>query len=337
MKKTLLSTLLLAAVGMSAQTVNTFYTISANTYQYQLAESATPLDESASGENVAWNFSGLTAYGYSSTATLAATAGQEAEFPTTNTVVETSGEFDATQFFLNNAPGGGTFLTAANSNGILLDYAADDAFLGIFPKAYGAAAVADAVAGSFTYVTEEDTYNGTFSGTCTTSVDGYGTLTTNVGTTPAGTPVTRLKIVQVFNVVSSGFPVGTVTQTMYSYYAATPADAPVFRTLTLVMNLPILGLNNETTQSIESYYDPLMATNPFSVNKFIIAPNPVADVLHFTGDAQITKVTVTDAAGRQVLQSAIANDVNVSGLSAGIYYVTAQTDNGSTTLKVAKQ
>ncbi|MFP9099472.1 T9SS type A sorting domain-containing protein [Flavobacterium sp. RHBU_24] len=337
MKKTLLSAFLLAAVGMSAQTVNTFYTISANTYEYQLAESATLLDESASGENVTWNFSGLTAAGYSSTATIASTDGQEAEFPTTNTVVETSGDFTTTEFFLNNAQDGGTFLTAASSNGIMLDYAANNAFLGIFPKAYGAAAVADPISGSFTYVTEEDTYNGTFSGTCTTSVDGYGTLTTNVGTTPAGTPVTRLKIVQVLNIVYTGFPVGTVTQTMYSYYAAAPADAPVFRTLTMVMNLPLLGLNNETTQSIESYYDPLMATtNPFEVNKIAIAPNPVADVLHFTGNAQVTKVVVTDAAGRQVLQSA-ANDVNVSSLSAGIYYVTAQTSKGNTTLKIAKQ
>jgi hypothetical protein len=158
-----------------------------------------------------------------------------------------------------------------------------------------------------------------------------------VGTTPAGTAVTRLKIVQNLALVISGLPIGTVTQTMYSYYAALPTDAPVFRTLTLVMNFPLLGVNNETSQSIESFYDPAAATQHFAANIIAIAPNPVADVLHFAGNAQITKVTVTDAAGRQVLQQAWANDVTVSQLSAGIYYVTAQTANGVATQKIVKQ
>jgi Secretion system C-terminal sorting domain len=330
MKKTLLTVLLLAAAGVSAQTVNTFYTISPNTYTYKLAESTTLLDESAAGENVSWDFSNLTEGGDSYTATTAATT---TDFPTTNTLVETTGDFDATQFFLNNATGGGTYVTAVSSNGILLDYSTNNAFLGTFPKAYGAAATSDAVAGSFTYGEN----SGTFTGTCTTSVDGYGTLTTNVGTTPAGTPVTRLKIVQNLSLVSLGFPIGTVTQTMYSYYAASPADAPVFRTLTLVMNFPLLGVNNEASQSIESHNEPQVGTQQFTANNIAIAPNPVANVLHFTGDAQITKVTITDAAGRQVLQQAAANDVNVSGMSAGVYYVTAQTANGVATQKIVKQ
>ena len=329
MKKTLLTALLLAAVGVSAQTVNTFYTISPNTYQYKLAESAALLDESASGANAAWNFSNLTAGGNSFTAIIASAP---VDFPTTNTLVETTGDFDTTQFYLNNATGGATYVTAASSGGIVLNYSTNNAFLGTFPKAYSDAATSDPVAGSFTY----EQNSGTFTGTCTTSVDGYGTLTTNVGTTPAGTPVTRLKIVQNLNLVSGIIPLGTVTQTMYSYYAASPADAPVFRTLTLVMNFPLFGVN-DTTQSIESFYNPTADTQQFAANKIAITPNPVADVLHFTGNAQITKVTVTDAAGRQVLQQAAANDVNVAQLSAGVYYVTAHTAEGIATQKIVKQ
>lgn len=330
MKKTLLSTLLFAAVGMSAQTVNTFYTISPNTYTYKLAETAALLDESAAGENVTWNFSGFTEGGDSATTVTASTPG---DFPTTNTLVETVGDFDTTQFFLNNVTDGGTYVTAASSSGFLLDYSLNNAFLGTFPKTYGMAAVIDDVAGSFT----NGENSGTFTGTFTTSVDAYGTLTTNIGTTPAGTPVTRLKIVQDLSLVAGGFPIGTITQTMYSYYAASPVYGPVFRTFTLVMNFPLLGVNNEASQSIESYYSPTAATQQVSANKIAIAPNPVAGVMHFTGDAQITNVTITDAAGRQVLQVAKANDIDVSHLSAGVYYVAAQTPEGVTMQKIVKQ
>ncbi|RYD89966.1 MAG: T9SS type A sorting domain-containing protein, partial [Sphingobacteriales bacterium] len=316
MKKTLLSIALLTVMATSAQTVNNFYPITTNQTTYTLADSQPALDETPSGENAAWSFINLTGYGYSETTVLAATSQQQSAYPGTTSVVSTQG---ASEFFLANALNGGVSLTGASSSGIMLNYSTDNFNLGTFPKAYGNS-VTDNVAGTFT----GGGVSGTFTGTGTTSVDGYGSLNTNIGDdgTPATITVTRLKIQQNLTLSYSGIPIGTLTQVMYSYYAATPNNAPVFRTLTAVINLPLMNIN-ETQQSIESYYDPLMSVyDPANTPAMAIAPNPVKDVLHLEGTTDITGVTVFDAAGRMVLQSGAANDIAVSHLSAGIYYAT---------------
>jgi Secretion system C-terminal sorting domain len=63
----------------------------------------------------------------------------------------------------------------------------------------------------------------------------------------------------------------------------------------------------------------------------------VGDVLHFAGDATVTGITIIDASGRVVLQSKSANDIVVSNLSAGIYYVTVRWASGSTIQKMVKK
>jgi hypothetical protein len=80
-----------------------------------------------------------------------------------------------------------------------------------------------------------------------------------------------------------------------------------------------------------------LGTDKLSLNKTAIAPNPVADVLHFSGDAVITAVTVTDLSGRVVLQSKSANDIAVSHLTTGIYNVSVQSGSGTKALKMVKQ
>lgn len=337
MKKTLLSALLLAAVGASAQTVNSFYTIGTGTTDYYLAESDPAIDETATGADASWTFPNLRNYGNSQTSVLAATSDQSTAYPGTTSVVETTGDFATTQFFLANTANGQVGVTAATASGMLLNYSTNNLNLGTFPKSFQGTATDDTVAGTFSGNLDGTPIAGTFTGDATTSVDAYGFI----GYFSAGMPViitvTRLKIEQDLNLYLSGIPIplATLHQIMYSYYGENLTTGPVFRTLTATVNSATLGVN-QTQQSIESYYDIALTSEHFTALKVSIAPNPVKDILHFSGDADITAVTITDAAGRNVL-SAKGNDINVAHLNSGVYFVSAQTASGTLTQKVVKQ
>ncbi|WP_116790563.1 T9SS type A sorting domain-containing protein [Flavobacterium psychrotrophum] len=337
MKKTLLSALLLAAVGASAQTVNSFYTVSTGVTDYYLAESDPAINETPTGADASWTFPGLSNYGNSHTSVLAATTEQSTAYPGTTSVVETTGDFATTQFFLANAVNGQVGVTAATASGMLLNYSTNNLNLGTFPKSFGATATDDTVAGTFSGNLNDTAITGTFSGDATTSVDAYGIITYFSAGMPIVISVTRLKIEQDLNLYLAGIPIplATLHQVMYSYYNEGLTTGPVFRTLTATVNSATLGVN-ETQQSIESYYDLTLSSENFTALKISIAPNPVNNVLHFTGNTDITDVIITDAAGRNVL-SAKGNDINIAHLNCGVYFVSAQTASGTLTQKVVKQ
>ncbi|MDR2236973.1 MAG: choice-of-anchor J domain-containing protein [Chryseobacterium sp.] len=69
-------------------------------------------------------------------------------------------------------------------------------------------------------------------------------------------------------------------------------------------------------------------------------PNPVTDILNVESKDKIQSVNVYDASGRSVLKAEInssKSNLNLSGLNAGTYIVTAQTENGTQSVKVIKK
>lgn len=334
MKRTLLFFTLLAAMGAGAQTVNSFYPLTTTPANYRLTTSDPALDETPAGENVTWNFTSLASYGTSVTNVGEPTTEQLAEYPGITAVVNTASEGEtASEFFLTTADNGGVTLTGASSGGIELNYNTNPLDLGTFPKSFSSSAIVDDVAGGY----NADGLSGTFSGVATTVVDGYGTLNVSIDNgTEVSIAVTRLKIVQDLDLYFSGAVIGTLVQTMYSYHAETPANSPVFRTITAAVSLPAFGVN-EIQTSIESYFEPT-AGGPDTAAPLVlsIAPNPVNNVLHITGDTQVASFTVLDAMGRTVL-NASGNYADVSSLSPGIYTILVTAQGGTKTLKMAKQ
>jgi hypothetical protein len=334
MKKTLLTLTLLCAIGAKAQTVNNFYPLTAPEATYSLATSSPELDESTAGANVTWNFTNLNDYGFSETSVVTPTTAEGTTYPGTTSVIFTDTESgNPSQFFLANGINGGVSVTGVVYGGVTLNYSTNNFSLGTFPKSFDNT-VTDDVAGTFT----ANGISGTFTGSGTTSVDAHGTLNLNIGADgeEATLSVTRLKITQMLTLNYLGAPIGTLTQTMNSYYAETPANVPVFRTITATVSVP--GFNiNETQQAIESYYNPTAGIGmPEALGYFRITPNPVAGTLHLAGANEITDITVTDTAGRIVARH-VANDGDVSHLSQGIYVVSATTEKGTQTVKMVKQ
>ena len=334
--KLLLSALLISGAALAQEPIPAFYNFNTSPGGieedvYSLVTSTTPLDQSAAGANVVWNFDQLADDGESSTRVIVPQASEVVTFPGSTMVVRTTAGNSVTNYYLATTVAGGYSLTGFQAGGMELNYSTNNGFTGNFPLSYGYTNTDD-VAGTFTGMG----FTGTFTGTGTTTVDAYGTLTVNVGTA-SETPVTRLKIVQDINLTYLDFPAGTVNQTIYSYYGTNLTSGPIFRSISTTLNIPAL-LIDQTTTNYESYMATALGTPAFTKNnKTIIAPNPVANVLHFAGDKAITGVTITDASGRVVLQSKVNNDIAVNHLSAGVYYVALQSANGTEVKKMVKR
>lgn len=79
----------------------------------------------------------------------------------------------------------------------------------------------------------------------------------------------------------------------------------------------------------------------FATNELTIFPNPVLDVLNISSNTTlINSVKIADINGRTVKQvesNETNTKINVSDLTAGIYLVTIESDNGATVQKFVKQ
>lgn len=338
--KLLFSALCVSLAAFAQEPIPAFYnfnTTPGNTAgnAYIVATQETPLDESAAGANVTWNFNGLEEDTRSATVVTTPSADDIAEYPGTTMLVETTtqvtGGQNVTRYFLMGSTTGSTSLTGFEVSGMELNYT-DNAFIGQFPLSYGYNN-SDLIAGTFSGLGVQ----GTFTGTGTSTVDAYGTLNVDLGFSE-GVQVSRLKATQNISLTYLGFPAGTLTQTIYSYYSpAILADGPVFRTITITLVAPLLGIN-QTSYNVEVYNQEALGTGkPARINNMVIAPNPVADVLHLSGNAVVTGVTITDLSGRTVLQSKASNDISVSHLSAGVYNVAVQSETGSQTIKMIRK
>ncbi|TRW26535.1 T9SS type A sorting domain-containing protein [Flavobacterium zepuense] len=340
--KLLLPALLLSIAGFAQEPIGSFYSSTivdgaVNEDKYLLVDSETPIDQSAAGANVVWNFDGLTEYTQSYTSVIIPSAADIAEYPTTNWKVQTrtitgNGE-NITNYFLNVNDIGGTSLTGAEASGIVLNYSTNNAFLGDFPISYEYTNT-DQVAGNF----EGQGVEGTFTGTGTVTVDAYGTLTVNEGIADA-TPVTRLKTVQNLTLNYLGFPVGTLEQTIYSYYNTDVlATGPIFRSITTHVVVESAEVD-QTVESYESYEATALNVKDITLasNKLLVVPNPVNNVLHFEGNTVVNSVSIADITGKIVLIANTANDINVGALNSGVYFISTQTETGVQFTKIVKQ
>lgn len=331
--KLLLPALFLTAVAFAQNTIPAFYAFTAQgaTDEYTIVGSDTDFNQAAStGANVNWNFNDLLIGGFTSTKVIAPSASDIATFPGSNMQVQiTTQTANVTRYFFAQNGNGAISLTGAQTDNYILNYNTNNALIGTFPASYGYTSTDD-VAGTL-LVTN---YNTTFTGTSTTTVDGYGTLTTNFGSTN-GDAVTRVKNVQNLNLFLGGIPIGTATQTMYSYYSDTLLTGPVFRNIEVNIVVPAGGIDYNFSNY--ELHNSLTASTPQVVkNKAVLTPNPVNDVLHFAGVENISNITVIDATGRTVL-TGTGNDIAAYSLSAGIYYATAQTETGKQTVKFIKK
>lgn len=86
-------------------------------------------------------------------------------------------------------------------------------------------------------------------------------------------------------------------------------------------------------------FSPTLSQDKFSVDALHVYPNPVNDVLNFdiTGNLTLDKVEIYDTIGKKILTSDIYdNSVNISHLTAGVYFVRVYADDSQVTKKIIK-
>ncbi|AWI24694.1 T9SS type A sorting domain-containing protein [Flavobacterium pallidum] len=330
MKTTLLSLFSLITAAASAQSVASYY--GDNNTAYTLFSAVVPLDHSATGANQTWNFSGLTATGNVVDVVGAPTGPEATTYPGTTGTSTTSGTENGsptTSKIFSKDVAGAISVTGVASDGLILNYSADNASVGTYPLAFGYSN-SDSVAGTFTYTT----YSGTFSGNVTTTVDAYGTLTLDPG--PDNMNVVRIKTTQTIDLFYPPFgDVGDVIITSYSYYEA-GSNSPLFRTATTTMVVALLSINQTRTRV--EIMSSALGLDDMNRNTVQLLPNPAQDVLHVVSDGNQTVrlIRLIDMNGRIVSQSS-ASSMNVSQLQKGMYFAEITTDSGTFTKKVIKQ
>jgi len=327
MKQTLL--FLFAATGiLSAQTTITKAfndPVAGETVNY-VGVIGTP-DNSASGANTTFNNGSLIFAGSATTVYSTPTASEISTFPgstlkmtgTGNTVFykQTASRLEITGLVTSDAT-----LNLSVNNGTFISY----------PTQY-------------TTTTETDLAQGTFS---STSVSGLcrGTITINPnasGTLILGsntfTNVLRVRSVQTFNLhlpndTNFLFPIGTITNTSYSYYSSTK-KFPLLTTIQTVVNVPVANINNQTTDGAQVLSSAVLSTGETAAkrNGLKIYPNPAQDFIGLageTGDFSTAKIYSLD--GKLIRTSGIeSGKVQVSDLPSASYFIEVSGKSSSQT------
>lgn len=81
--------------------------------------------------------------------------------------------------------------------------------------------------------------------------------------------------------------------------------------------------------------DTTLASETFDLEKIIIFPNPVKEVLHIENpnNLQVKQITIVDANGRILYSSSSLSSIDFSGFSRGIYFLKTNFENGNLYLK----
>lgn len=325
MKTKLLSVFALASTAIYAQTpVNRIFPDDNTTWE--ITTSGTPLNET-SGANQTWIFDQLVSLGQTVYTQETPTASEVTTYPTSTGVLRAT---NAGSIF-HKTVGNVLSITGVAAEDLNINYSTNNAAVGTFPMNFGYSN-SDTTAGTYSGMG----YSGTFTGTINTSVDAWGTLSANLLYSPNSIAVTRVRVVQTLSLNYLIFTgIGTATQTINTYFNATAG--PVFRTTTLVINVPQLSIN-DTSTTYESLMAGALTTPAVSATKIAIAPNPVKNVIGLTGDAEITLVEIFDVSGKKVLSvDNPSGQINAESLTSGLYMAQIHTESGMQTQKFIKE
>jgi hypothetical protein len=339
--KLLFLLLMLTWIGFSQNQVNSFY--STNGFVSTAVTNPNTLNQGSGGINQNWTFSGFVSLGTTTYTNVAPTTAESSTYPGTNTVIansSTQGITTTTGKMFTKNTSGTVSITGIDSAGLNINFnggsgGSGNATLGAFPLVYPFTNTDNNVSGSYVYGTN----SGTFSGTLTTTVDGYGVL--NLPDYSYTGNVTRLKTVLSVTLFLSIFPVGTATQTTFAYYENNDTTNNFkFRSLNTVVVASAAGINqNDTTMEIGTM--PVMANSSIILQSVWIK-NPVQNNIEINSTVSIenANITITDMLGKSIYQ---AKNESINGtleipvsLNKGIYLITIENENGSITKKIVK-
>ncbi|UPT69434.1 MAG: T9SS type A sorting domain-containing protein [Flavobacterium sp. JAD_PAG50586_2] len=338
--KLLLSLFAISFVGSAQHDVNSFY--GTNGSVFAAVTTVNPIAHGSGGTNQVWTFGPFIPLGNATYTYVAPTASESTTYPGTTTVIVTSTTQGTTttegrMFTKNNA--GTVAITGLNTSGMTINFnggtsSSGNATLGAFPMVYPFTNADNTVSGTFNYTTN----SGTFSGTLTTTIDGYGVL--NLPDYNYTGNVTRLKTVLSVTLYVSIFPVGTASQTTYAYFDENDTTNNFkFRSINTTVVASAVGINeNVTTLEV----DGSMLANNQNALQSVWIQNPVQDGIEINTSTNIdnANISITDMLGKTIYHEKNQNILGTLkipvSLTKGIYLITIGNENGSITKKLVK-
>jgi hypothetical protein len=340
MKKVLLGLLCFTGIGAVAQTYTVDDTLSSGMSQiYYSADSAATNLDAINGTGVTWDYSGLQAY--SSAGQILDTIRNAADSPDFASFSDATYHDD-----LNNNSGGDYFKNFPDSvvsygytfsvdgNPVQIMNNADPLKIIEFPMNQGDS-FTDSIYG------EVDVYSQIFDsyGAATITADGSGTLILGDSTF---TNVLRIKMVETLQIDTTfiGFPInadvgGEVTRTMYSYYDFANYDFPLLRHASIAVSTNLFSGSFAAVYSIVEL-DLLDASfGEESIQPISIYPNPSNDFI-IVQSTDVEQLIVVNSLGQTVttiVNPQASENINVSQLESGIYFVQVKKGNAIRTEK----
>ncbi len=319
--------------------------IATDTYTNNQCDS-TNITISAGGANAVWNYSSVPvrttiSISYAGSSNPTTSAFPNADVKITSSLANDTYHYKSTTNDLKYYGGSISVSVVAAS----LNYTAP-AIYAMYPLNLNSTNT-NSIAGNFG-ITSPLTINGTFTGTCTYSVDGSGTLTLP-GTANSYSNVLRVVTTQTMDLMSL-LANGTIRQVSYNFYSA-GTKAPIFTINTATVVTP-LSTNTQTLVYINKDAVKTTTTAPPTQTYVTIAenttqsihvqlyPNPANSLVNIAAEnaPSANLVSVFDITGKLVEKQYLIEGkvkLNTSEYQSGLYIYSISSKSGET-LKTGK-
>jgi hypothetical protein len=300
---------------------------------YTLDTSAytTGLPNNISGNNVVWDFTkvaGAFPIVFDSIIAPSAAPGGSA-FPTA-TYAQKRGTI--VSFFKSvTSPQQTEWLSATSSSPSLTVTFTNSALVATYPISFGYSHT-DPVTGTFKY----NNTTGACNGSITVTADGTGTVNFPNGIT--FTNVIRLKSVEQLT-MSTTFPIGSISQSIYSYYAPGfkyPVISVQYQNYQLLVGTPTI---TAAAYGNFNYFTVTGINEQFITADLKVFPNPFTDNLNLSADnaGLVKELRFYNLMGEMVSAAASTDLISFEDLPPGVYLLEIRSLRGSSYQKVIRQ
>lgn len=272
------------------------------------------VDNSATGANATFSNSGLTLGAPASISYVAPTSAEITTYPGSNIKM-----LNGTNTVFYKASATKLEITGIINPQVTLNLSIDNATYITYPTTFGTIQT-DAAKGTFTSAIT----NGLIQGTLSTQADAYGTLLLNGNTY---NNVLRVKFTQTFNLyaaidITFSNPLGSVTNTAYSYYDVSHRY-PLLSSTTANISIPALGVNQTTTNAVALNLATLFVNDVNKKENFNIYPNPAQDFIGFKGNTDnYSKVNIYSMDGKLIKTTDVnSGNIQISELPPASYFI----------------
>ncbi|WP_347218541.1 T9SS type A sorting domain-containing protein [Chryseobacterium sp.] len=281
------------------------------------------VDNSATGANVTFSNGSLTLGAPALVSYLTPSASEISTFPGSNIKM-----VEGATAILYKASPTKLEITGIVNPQVTLNLSMDNGTYINYPTTFGPAQT-DTAKGTFT----SSVINGICVGTTSVQADAYGTLILNGQTY---NNVLRVKFIQNFSLhlpidITFANPLGTVSNTAYSYYDISHRY-PLLSSTNLNVSVPALGINQTTSTAMALNIATLAVNNTIKKENFSVYPNPAQDFIGFKGNTEnYSKAHIYSLDGKLIKTADVnSGNIQISELPPASYFIEISGKNSET-------